>query len=67
MSAHASAYVQYVDEDPAYELVAIVKRLVDPASAGSLETELNALIDQQSYAPLLQRIAAVLASSIHDL
>jgi hypothetical protein len=66
VATHAAAYVQYVDEDPALDLIALITRLQSAAgvaTAAKDAADFARLLDNQSYAPLLDKIARALPAT----
>lgn len=57
--AHAAAYVQFVDQDPAFDLVAAVKSFDDQKS----NAELVQLVEQQKYSKVLERVVQLLPAA----
>jgi hypothetical protein len=66
VATHAAAYVQYVDEDPALDLIALITRLQSAAgvaTAAKDAADFARLLDNQSYGPLLDKIARALPAT----
>jgi hypothetical protein len=60
--AHAAAYVQYVEEDPAIDLVQTVSKIAAGDERKVDVVELNRLVDDLQYGKLLDRLSKVMPS-----